>query len=380
MFHDAQGASTRVALRSNQGRPVVGDAILEGRRAPELWGGLQSGANDIGFTRRLTTDGARRTIIDVWYPARGGQRKMQFGDYLRLSTDLRGTAAPQTSQDERLAVALTGSATGVSVALSQRILNSPMAAERDAAHLNRQFPLVLWTPRYATTVAQSVLSEYLASHGFVVAFPRPETGGKLPYELSTSEEKETELQQRVADMRAAVEYLRRQPFVDARGIGVLAWSYTGEMATRLQLSEPRVKLVAGLSTTLVNDWVFQPPDALESLASRNLTAAYAILTQRGADPMSVPPALRRSSAGYFIEFPGVAHGSFNALEGYVPSLVGISNVQRWSQSSPQTINAYEAAAIIVARLLRHHVKDGLSEPLGPRTLNAGIPDGVAIVR
>ncbi len=358
-------------------------AKLSRLSAPRLWGALEPGAYAVGFRSERARGSSGPVRIDVWYPARQADaRPFSFGDYVRMSDDLRGAtrgfpSAP-SSVTSTLASAITGDSTGLAHDVAERLLASPMAARRGAPEPAGRFPLVLWTPRYATTGAQSVLSEYLASHGFVVAYARPDAARvRLPFETPTAAEKLTELEARLGDMRAAVAALERRANVDASAIGVIAWSYTGEMATHFQRGEPRVALVAGLSTTLLNDWVYQDSTALAALDSVSLDAAYAVLTERRTGAAR-PSLLDRARAGYFIEFPAVAHGSFNALEGFIPSVEGIERVQRWSQSGPATARAYEATAVILTRLLRHHVTARATGLLATYPLLGGLPSGIAI--
>ena len=358
--------------------PTVDDTT-----APWLWGGLRPGVHDVGFARTTISHDSEQIIVDTWYPAQPGtSERLRFVDYLRLSDDLRGATSSFPNTPESLALTLSnvvsGDVNGVPRDVVERINASIMAARRDARPADRRFPLVLWTPRYATTVAQAVLSEYLASHGFVVAFARPKSGGRRPFELPSYDAKEAELRARVEDMRAVITHLARRVEVNASTIGVLAWSYTGEMATSLQMREPRVKLVAGLSTTLVNDWVYQPAEALSAVDPSRLDAAYAVLVQRGAAAAPRPPLLDRIGVSYFIEWPGLAHGSFNALEGHLPSLLGLPRVQPWSQSSTAGAEGYEAVAAVTLRLLRHHVRDRESRSLASPALLSGIPERVAV--
>ena len=356
-------------------------ARLAGRSTPEIWGNLGAGPFAVGFRRHAIQGG---TIVDAWYPTAVSGPAMRFEDYLRLSTDLRGASAGFPHQAgslaQTLSTAISGDAAAIDAATLARILQSRMAAVRDAAPAAGRFPLVLWTPRYATTVAQSIASEYLASRGFVVAFARPESGARLPFELPTPEEKMTELRARVADMRSAVGYLESQPYVNAARIGVIAWSYTGEMALHLQLTEPRVTLVAGLSTNVLNDWVFGPKEALAALEASRLSVPYAVLTQRGAAAVTPPDLLNRIATPYFIEFPDLAHGSFNALEGFIPSKFGIQAVQRWSKSSEAGAAGYESIAVILLRLLRHHVAADSPRPVAPLPLTTSIAPGTVVVR
>jgi dienelactone hydrolase len=359
-------------------------ARLAGATAPSLWGSLDVGSYAVGFRSdsvRPASGGAIR--IDTWYPARAAApRPLRFGDYLRLSDDIRGATqgfpSSPGSLGATLAATMTGDSAGLAAEVIDQILAAEMAAGRSTPEAPGRFPLVLWTPRYATTVAQSVLSEYLASHGFVVAFARPLANeGRLPFELPTRDAKLVEQEKRVRDMRVALTALEVRPNVDASSIGVIAWSYTGDMASRFQQGEPRVALVAGLSTGLLGDLVY--PDTAALSAERPLiNAVFAVLTQRGTEPTRRPRELGRARAAYFIEFPGVAHGSFNALEGFIPSLRRIERVQPWSQSSMAGARSYEATAVILKRLLRHHLGAKLPQALPAHPLLAGISEYVVM--
>lgn len=56
-----------------------------------------------------------------------------------------------------------------------------------------------------------------------------------------------------ADQLRGVEWLKRQPFVDADRLGVYGWSYGGTMTLRL-LTEPNTPFRAGVSGAPVTDW------------------------------------------------------------------------------------------------------------------------------
>jgi hypothetical protein len=349
--------------------------------APRLWGGLPPGGLAVGFRRQVVAS----TVIDVWYPAlpaASTSTPIAFGEYVRLSDDLRGAAPGVHSSpaaiERTLAVAITGDPAGVAPALLQELAGAPMAGRRDAPVAPGRFPVLLWTPRYGTTVAQSILSEFLASHGFVVAFARPAAANaKLPHELDTSDAKVRELRARVDDMAVALSALEHHASVDATRIGIVAWSYTGEFATAFQRLEPRVSFVAGLSTTLVSDWVFQDPAVLAGLDTRRLGAVYAIFTESRERVLAHPPL--PEGRAYLIELPGLRHGNFNALEGFIPSLLAIPRVQRWSSSGAAGVTGYEALATMLLRLVRHHVAEHSPRRLVPLVLRSGLPPGAVVV-
>jgi hypothetical protein len=321
-------------------------------------------------------------MLDTWYPASPGGAHLRFGDYLALADDLRGAVAGDLPAT--LSATVTGDASTLDRPTAQRWLDTSMAAVRDAAPARGRFPVVLWTPRYGTTAAQAVLSEYLASHGFVVVFARPAVSAPMPFELADAAARRAELARRVDDMHTAIRHLRARPNADTTAIGVLAWSYSGEMATAFQMSEPSVTLVVGLSTNLLDGWVYQPPDAASSLDPRRLTAAYAVLAEEGQRSLTGRRSFgdhvdRMTGARYVVSMPGLAHGSFNALEGYLPSLFGIASVQRFSTSGPHGVRGYEAMAVMSLRLLRRHVASRSREALTEQMLTSGVATDAARV-
>ncbi len=126
-----------------------------------LWGSLRPGRYAVGF-RSEVSGGVR---IDVWYPAlQDGKPSMSFGDYVthELGLDSRSTEA-----HDWLATSISGSGSGVQTEALDSVLGSGMTARLDAPELEGPFPLVIWSPRLETTPAQSVLAEYLASHGYL---------------------------------------------------------------------------------------------------------------------------------------------------------------------------------------------------------------------
>jgi hypothetical protein len=105
-----------------------------------------------------------------------------------------------------------------------------------------------------------------------------------------------------------------------------------------------------------------------------------VLAERPVAPWPPPTALEKAAVRYYLEFPGLAHGSFNALEGYIPSLLGLKAVQRRSHSSPAGVAGYEAAAVILSRLLAHHVRARAPQALARVPLLTGLAREVVELR
>lgn len=158
------------------------------------WGALQAGPYKVGFRvihtydytrgywpkvdyqgRVDTLETARPMQISLWYPAvaPADDAPMVFGDYIALKASARGL--PRTTEaDRREAVEALRRGPlnpffpeGVSDEDLQRVLQTPTAAIQEADAAAGTFPLVIHTG--FSLSGQSVLLEYLASHGYVVA-------------------------------------------------------------------------------------------------------------------------------------------------------------------------------------------------------------------
>jgi len=319
---------------------------------PLFWGHLRAGRFGVGFrtVRRKGGD------LQVWYPAVVDSRPpLTFADYLRLSRDLRGSVENFESDGAALAKTLTMAITGQADTLNRtqlnEILTAPLAAQPDAMSVAGIFPLVLWTHRYATTVAQCVLNEYLASYGFVVVYAPAEVPPVLPFELKTTKDKVKELQRQVGRLRAALRDARTLLNVQPDKVAVMAWSYAGESAYALQQAEPSIKAVVSLTSNVLENWVYQ--SELPTPQPGSLRVPYILLGGGSEHP---PKAMTNAVApAFFIRMSAMAHGSFNVLEGMVPSVMGISNVPPWSKSGPEQQLGYEVSAQYVLRVLEHYL-------------------------
>lgn len=310
-------------------------AVAAHAEGPRYWGTLTPGRYPVGFRIVQARSGPGAVGVDprpieiaLWYPASGRGEPMSFGDYFVLSPDLRARSAPQgVSADDLPAVlsaAITGDATQLAGEKATTILSQGMFAMRDAPPAAGRYRIALWSARYGTAAAQSVLSEFLASHGFIVAAVRPLGAEvRLPFELKTPVEKSEELQARVDDMRGALQALRELTTADPDDSALLAWSYAGEAATMLQVSDSRIATVVGLSTNLLSGWVFLNPAHAADLA-RN--AVFVELSEKDD------------------RFKELAHGNFNAIEGMIPAVEGIDRLQRWSKPGSAGKAGYERVA------------------------------------
>jgi dienelactone hydrolase len=312
---------------------------------PRFWGRLRGGPFDVGFAVAAEPFAE----LHVWYPAgRTSGARLTIADYVRLSRDLHGPALGATAAALRaaLSAAVTGNEAGLAPADSDGLLATPVAAVRDAAAAAGRFPLVLWTHRHGTTVAQHVLSEYLASRGFVVVYAAPTQPPRLPFEITSTAGKRRELDAQVRRLGSVLDRAETLAFVKPGRAGVIAWSYAGESAYALQQSDARVRAVVGISSNVLAGWVYRR-DARPR--SGRMRVPYVIIDGGSATPPSVMKTA--AAPAWFIRIPAMAHGSFNVLEGMLPSIAGIDAVPRWSKAGLTQQHGYEAMVQYVARAL-----------------------------
>jgi dienelactone hydrolase len=323
---------------------------------PRLWGHLHPGRYAVGFrTFRIKSAFA---ALHVWYPASSSQgADVTLGDYLRLSQDLKG-AEPGFERDsaalrKTLRVVVMGRDGPLDDKLCDEMLAMPSAAVRNATPASERFPLIFWTHRYATTAAQSVLNEYLASHGFVVAYAPESSAPPMPYELKSAADKAHEFSRLQLRLQRALSFARHMSNVQPDKVAVICWSYAGESAFALQKSEPSVRLVVGLSTNVLDRWVYRE-DQLVGLKGSQLTVPYVLVD---GEKRNRPEVMDNASARtFFIHIRDMHQGSFNVLEGMLPYVAGIRTVPDLSGAEQEQQLGYEVAAQYVLRSCEHYLK------------------------
>lgn len=169
-------------------------ALLADGGKPPAWGELEPGPHSVGV-RVVHAEDRTRTYwppgnhigqkrsgpvwrpmqVTVWYPATidpASDQPLRFRDYVELH-ELALGVNQQESLRESVARDLRNDffgrffrPDGPSEADLQLLLRQPTAAYRDAPYVEERFPVVIHSGMGPAT--QSVLLEYLASHGYVV--------------------------------------------------------------------------------------------------------------------------------------------------------------------------------------------------------------------
>jgi dienelactone hydrolase len=192
---------------------------------PLLWGGLRSGAFTVGFT----TLGRAGATTSIWYPSSTPGRQLSYRDLVG-----RGAAA----RDSGLAQL------GISDSTRRRLGTTLMFATRDATPDAATFPLVLVAQGNGEdAVDQAVLSEYLASYGFVVvSSPSP----LIAHPMQRVEDLADRAEEQAAQLRTSAAYAAEFVHVDTTRMAVVGHSFGARAALLFAMHAPRLTAVVSL--------------------------------------------------------------------------------------------------------------------------------------
>lgn len=217
-------------------------------QTPLLWGGLATGPHAVGFRLRYELDHSREydpdfvtdatqfpthrprpILVGIWYPARQtNARPITYRQYLDVSPGAGPLAAFASRLEPRMRDVVANETTGKTLATMtpteakafEQLLATRTFAVKDAPAVKGRFPVIIYHPGLSGTYEDnSVLFEYLASHGYIVlssAYPDPDAskvliGGDMAGSF--------------ADMDFLVTFARTLPGADANRLGVMGHSY-----------------------------------------------------------------------------------------------------------------------------------------------------------
>jgi dienelactone hydrolase len=226
---------------------VLGQAAASGTSAPlwPPWADLESGPYRVGFERLDvrdysrpygidSTDPARPIPLSVWYPAEPAAegQPVSFGRYVGAGEKRRDFVRRLNTygfelDDEQITT----------------ILSTPTASLDDPARAQGPFPLLVFgTSLTGPSYLESLLSEYLASYGYVsvaIASLPAREDETLDYDLEA-----VDLQLR--DMEFAIQQMHDYPEVRIDPMGLVAWSFGGVAQALLSMRNPEVGAVVSL--------------------------------------------------------------------------------------------------------------------------------------
>lgn len=309
-------------------------ALSTVRADTPMWGDLEPGAFDVGYTSfwsldasrtyvspelgfDRTTKHARPVLVNLWYPASPTDAaRMRHADYFDLTLheqpalellarELSAYARDVTSQ-ETVGVGEADFDQTQRAAFAD-LLETATASARDAAHAPGPFPLVLYHAGYGSSFEDNaVLCEFLASHGYIVAGSAFLDGSGESLNIDADRDSEADLQHLI---RVAGAHLP----VDWNHIAMIGHSGGAHTALRF-LSRVSTPLDAAVMLDTTQDyhsfsdhrWDDTVPVALENAGHITMPLLFAARQNalfRLADKLDHAPRL-------YLTFRGFDHQTF----------------------------------------------------------------------
>ena len=204
--------------------------------SPELWDGLEQGPYGVGFSVRHERDpdrlfgpkdSPRPVQMLVWYPAStlSDQQPVSYEDYFLTAVTESGLSESEEGREREhlLEVREMALESGASEDRFDRQLRRSTWAIANADPATGPFPLVVFAPGFGSNAFQNtVLCEYLASHGFVVT-AIPSIGPRSrwpPHTLAGA-------QAQIDDIRFVIRTMGKLRYVNAERTGVVGYSWGG---------------------------------------------------------------------------------------------------------------------------------------------------------
>jgi dienelactone hydrolase len=298
--------------------------------AAPLWGTLAPGPYAVGFRvlYRLdrsrvweagdsTTDmdPARPMRVSVWYPAKrnGSGQAMRYGDYVHLATPDRAFRRLNALLETRDTLSQGGAFVGAE-SFRPKLNSLPVPARAGAERAPGTFPLLMYSAGWnsSTQHDNSVLAEYLASHGYVVAAV-PQVGPSASTFSLRLTPVDLEIQMR--DIEFAMGVTRQIPGVDRRALGLIGWSMGGVISLLIEGRNSNVGAVVGLDASFrAASWVGLVTSS-QYFLMRRLRAP--LLALQSGHPQSVAgqsDAVVDSlhfAPRYLARVPDITHGDFS---------------------------------------------------------------------
>lgn len=249
-------------------------------------------------------EGARPIHLSIWYPAEvGGQQKMKYGHYLDLFKRDR----------ERTAAYISGF---VNNGKEEEERNAVTWAVLDAEGQSGKFPVVIYAPSFnAPSFENSVLCEYLASHGYIV-IASPSQGNKN--RLMTADYLGANAQAK--DIEVLMEYMKDYPSADWDKMAIMGFSWGGLSNVIAQMRNNTIDAILSLDgsvTYFYNAFKQWPGTDLDKV-----NVPFMLMAQKSFRPKmfirgdsvntQAPFDSSKYSSSYLLKYKELVHQNFGA--------------------------------------------------------------------
>lgn len=314
-------------------------------QAVSYWGAaLKQGPYQIGFRTLFTYDQARAAIpysdwdgkltysqatnkgrqmqINIWYPAKRTGNPIKYLHYINLLGRQINFSPDNTAFAKEIFIDQTNALGGeghFTMKQLEKIAALNTRAYLEAPATKGKFPLVIF-PNGGSPAYQSIMCEYLASHGYVVA------AVALKGQYSSTTDVSTKgLEVATDDLKFTLNQLLALENVDRNQVGLMANAIASSMCTALASKNSLIKVLISLEGGLLSNFEqrllqqtnFYTPSAIQ----------IPILGIYAPHPSISPDFIKhlKYSQRFFIHFPGMTEFHFlnyGLLERTVPRIIG----------------------------------------------------------
>jgi dienelactone hydrolase len=304
-------------------------------QTPPLWGGLEQGPYAVGYRATFRFDRSRvftperdfrgrsnvgergRPVqIRVWYPAEAaaGAARMPYGDYLSISADGVPAVVIEGLRERTLGLHRYSARKYFPESpegLFERLVLMPTAVVKDAplAAAGGPFPVVVYAGgANHSTEENTVLWEYLASHGYIVAAV-PSMAPRSADFTADAQGLET----LARDLEFLIGDMHEFAGADLSRLGAMGFSYGGAAALLVAMRNPDVDAVVGFDASFIAK---RFGGIIRNSPSFNLESlTVPLLEFHRRDPATVSYDLTntlRYSRRYSFDIEGLDHVDFNS--------------------------------------------------------------------
>lgn len=311
-----------------------------------LWGNLEKGKYEVGFRTLYSYDysrfalqeqllngqivstplaPARQMHISVWYPSMSKGAKMKYQDYVfEMAKELDFTEPNQQRRDKVVDKVVTlfqeyqQNQTFTKESL-KILLDQSMVAVRNPLAATGKFPVLIY-PHWFSPMDGSIMGEYLASHGFVVASINMKgTDSTLP-EISPRG-----LKSQTTDINFTVNKLSELNFCDVSKVSVMGVGFNGTAALAALKDNSAIDAFISLDGGIITDSEFQ---MFQESGDVQITQLNRPMMFINAPHPNIKPELSnyfKYSDKYMVRFPAMSEYYFlnnGMIESILPGIIG----------------------------------------------------------
>jgi hypothetical protein len=338
-----------------------------------LWGNLEKGRNDVGFKVIYTYDFARPTLADqnmkgvivaspaaparqmqisLWYPSKATGKKMTYGDYVaELAKEI--DFSPFTQQRKDLAIEKVVNQIHDYQQNErfkredlEKLLSVSMMAIRDSKSVAGRFPLLIF-PHWFSPMDGSIMSEYLASQGFVVATTSLKGTDSVLPEISPRG-----LQTLASDIHFIINKLSEVEFVDVSKVAVMGVGINATGCITALKDNSSIDAFISLDGGIITESEMQ---MFHQTNNSSLTALAKPMLFINAPHPSVNPKIAdffKYADKYYLRFNGMSEYYFlnnGMIDSILPGIIG---------KAPGDVKlGFEWASRYVCQFLKYSLKD-----------------------